>query len=532
MVLSNYSLKAFLILASIAYKVEMDSFSLASLHNRIKDAAYSRFKANSVDEANPTSPFPKGLDSMPCMKHKYMARSQIFSDSKPRVGGARKKYQDMLQVQQVASVYVDEYCMIREALRAAQRTRLESLGNCRKLLRELSNPLSLEDAAKALSDDDPASPTTSTTDSTVSRQILEVPLDNLRDAVETHLKTADAIEAMSKSRSKGWSVINAPFDVTGPPVDVMSLRSVQYDTLMTPLSDERFRSIEDKEESLLWVSYAAKTLNPTNDGDRQPTSDAQRLLDHVDADELIKRVYADLISAAERNQLLNLMCDQEDIRVNRLAKALVDEVLSRIEGKNIVDRISAQDEVARQRHLSACIQIQAFVRGVQSRELTKAKRAEQRVMKALGILLNELSLPELRRNKLEKGNMVSKLLGNLQSRDKEQSSESRKKPPQGMKQQESLDKRSSGRRVPRSDISETRIITEDQKYSSPTADAKFARDLFSSTAQKVSPLREDPAMDTSLDPLSYISSPTAEGSSYELSASLDPSTFHDDLSRK
>ena len=497
---------------------------MARLHNRIKEAAYTRFKSDESCDDHPASLFPKELHSLPCMKHKFMARSQVFSSARPKPAGARKKYQDMLQAQQLASVCLEDYQMSRDVLKSAQQARLETLGNCSRLLRELSNPLPLEDAAIALSIDESTDHATSGSISSLSRQIRDVPLVGLRNAVETHLRTTDALNAITNSSQGERNVVNAPYDVTGPPVDVNSLKSVQSETLLQHLSADHFRTLEDKEESLLWVSYAAKAYSPqrvSGDAvdDNMIRNESKRQFDYVDADDLLKRVYADLMTAPERKQLLAQLCEKENSRINRLAKALRDDVSARISGKDLLEKIASQDESEKRRKVKACVRIQAFIRGVQSREIMKVKRAEQRVMQALGVLLNELALPELQHRKIDSSNLVSKLRGVAQNKKRPIS---RNEHPVQFAAEYSRNENAS----PKNPISPR--LKEDfeakELLSSKVAEGKDTSHRDS--AFHKSGILLEQTLDTSSDPLSYISSPTAEGSSYELSSSLEPSMLH------
>ena len=126
-------------------------------------------------------------------------------------------------------------------------------------------------------------------------------------------------------------------------------------------------------------------------------SKAKELLGEVNGEELLQKVTADVMTFADRRDVLSRRIAEEDEKNARLARVLRDDILGRIRGKNAAHEISLLDEISLQRTLHAVVRIQSFVRGVLSRMRTKVARTEHRVVMALGVLISELSLPDMKK---------------------------------------------------------------------------------------------------------------------------------------
>ena len=251
----------------------METLGLTQLQRRVREAALQRLKTD-FGESNQAleSSVPLALAALPAGKHKFLPRSQIFgSGGRHQRGGVRKLYQELLQTQQMTEISSNEYASAREAMKAAQRQRLLSLERCHQLTEQLIHPLSLDEAM-------PRTGVDSSIEEAVSEKLKgwcsDVPRQGLDEAVKCHLHTADVMESITSKAAENdensregmdgnrkrykWSVVAAPHDVTGPPIDLCTLPSVQYETLLGTLTDSHFSSKQDKVHGIFIVKIKLK----------------------------------------------------------------------------------------------------------------------------------------------------------------------------------------------------------------------------------------------------------------------------------
>jgi hypothetical protein len=207
-------------------------------------------------------------------------------------------------------ILLDEYLAKKPVAKRRTYDRLYSLGHCDALVRQLSAPMSLDEAlrliranptvdatttsaasagnsagnskagtaataagghstAKATAATNSAtatasaSATTSATSASTSTNfnkswLHDLPHDGLHDAVELHLKTMAAL----KDREK-WSLVALPNNITGPPVDIIKVgqerqKSSSLKKRYLPPLAAAWADGEGAEESLYWVAYASQ----------------------------------------------------------------------------------------------------------------------------------------------------------------------------------------------------------------------------------------------------------------------------------
>jgi hypothetical protein len=568
--------------SQIAHKIDMDAYGLAQVYRRVKDAAQAKYKLDTDDAQNSEmhNPLPKGLDIISAKKHKYLGRSLVFSAAKKTMpGGARKRYQDLLQMQQVASVVLDDYLEYRNDMYEMQHERLLTLGHCATLVQQLTHPPSLDEAMQIIRGEYKESHESKNTPTPIhgnkelfssdgiekSFWLQGLPLNGLEDAVAAHLRTDAAMEAVASraagdpTRRSRWSVVAAPHDLTGPPVDLLTLPSIQNETLIArAFPYDNINSLADKEESLWWVAYAAQTTHyPESHRDEegvgsdlrggwtaegQPRgSEAQRraqeLLGQVKGEELLQRVAVDVMSMPDRRALLEKMCIQEEERSSRLSKVLREDVINRIRGKNSAFQLGFLDQETHQERLLACIKIQAFVRGTQSRVLTSERRTEKRVLSALAVLISELSITDTNK----KGKAFS-LLNKIQTAIKAPAFARPKNrphstPPPAMRRSDGVATSNSKKTTDPSSWSASLIrprdvhapeIASKTSASSPISSSqksgksrkRLAQTSTSSESKSLLNITDESDPEDTLDPLSYISSPSYLESSLEMSSQL------------
>jgi hypothetical protein len=230
-----------------------------------------------------------------------------------------------------------------------------------------------------------------------------------------------------------------------------------------------------------------------------------------------------------RKAMLAKMCDDEDLRANRLTQALRDDILSRVGSKERNLELASLDaKVVRQMN-AAAMRIQAMERGIQSRARSKVLRAERRVLNALGVLITELALPEIRSGVRHDGTLMKKLQKVVQVSQLEAT---KPKFVQSASKKEGGSRRAVAFSTPvQADLrADSKDNTSRSSPYSPglirkmrgvKSDSSLASDRLEDTLD-AKELGEDPDPESSFDPLSYISSPSLRGddASLDLSASL------------
>jgi len=124
------------------FKIEVDALGLAQLQARIRDEASKKSKKLALEK-----------NSGGIGKENKFDPAATLSLNKPPAGkdgggggGVRRKYQELAEAQSKASVLVDEHLNSNELRKRRQAERLASLGQAVQLTKQLSEPLSLQEA--------------------------------------------------------------------------------------------------------------------------------------------------------------------------------------------------------------------------------------------------------------------------------------------------------------------------------------------------------------------------------------------------
>ena len=235
--------------------------------------------------------------------------------------------------------------------------RVSTLHQASSLLEQLSKCPDLDEGAKMMKK--------AMSEGEVPSWLKGLPVDNIESSAEAHLRT---LHSMRDKES--WCLVAAPYDVTGPPIDIAALDA-------TALPDQKrkgnqpvrprtahWANGEDTESSLWWVSFAtqpSKYSSPDNaplmaDADdamadayadstgitalragveggvkeeeaaRRARVDAQ--LGIVNGSELLKKVARDVLSAPRRFQHVQEYCQAEKKRTDSLSTVYTEQVLA------------------------------------------------------------------------------------------------------------------------------------------------------------------------------------------------------------
>lgn len=445
---------------------DLDALTLAQLHRRIKDISRlkQKSKSSSVDpsEYGPSATAPGLSESLVSMG------GSIFGDTmnggaktpsgrRPVAGGRGQQYQELVDIQQRRQELWAEYEEHSEDMATTQLHRMECFQRCKKLTSTLLSPPSLEEARlllKGKMNPDRLN-ATSSIDSGTSSTVLQqwattlgcpqksvdasiessatIPLENLDEAVDRHIRTAQVL----KNRDR-WSIVTAPHDIAGPPVDITTfdISPSSLTTRQTFLQQQQdFNQFDD--QSLWWVSYcnqpSRRPLPPTPSQD-QPASTSSTIqhqqqhrssLSHLVEEKIpdttltnitckneIKEVvglvdgralqeylcHLDVQGEMRRLEKMEMEVTKEQERISRKAKQIAQEVLRRRQSKAKEEGRAVLSEEEKRRQNLAAAKIQARARGSTARARFKTNLAENRVVMALQQLVTELGRPELRMN--------------------------------------------------------------------------------------------------------------------------------------
>lgn len=346
-------------------------------------------------------------------------------------GSVRRRYQDLAEVQHRATVLCEEYSAARDERRAEAAKRLQRLSQTFHLLEQLSRAPTLEQGCEMIKEAE-------RNGQAAPEWLRGFPAEGIVDkAFEAHFRTAH-----SMGDTGSWCLVAAPYDVTGPPIDMARLAGEcgQGGVLGRNKGPMRARSGrwvtgEDLEHSLWWVSYATQRSKYAASAAQQacmpPSADvddamahayeevtglsALRQSDHVDADgahvpsaqeasraatnaalgivhgaELLKKVARDVLAAPRRLDAVRAHCLTENKRADALASVYTQQVMA----LQIKQRHDARRRLLSAREIQdqekATVKIQSLARRRRAAERVGALQAERRVGRALQVLLQEL----------------------------------------------------------------------------------------------------------------------------------------------
>eukprot|EP01041_Mallomonas_annulata_P003619 gene3619-7200_t len=487
---------------------EPEALSLAHTLRQIKEAAarrtkeYQKQRERSIRMQQPTDRDRDANANMSNMNISmeygngngisFMGKDldQIISR---RVAATEKlsKIQTLAEIQNAREDIVEEYLDCHDFISANQQSRKQTVSRCQELIKLLTNPPTLEESKLIFNLNLNTSniKTTSTTRSlsgsgsgTKEREV-SVPIDideklnpwrramgtkirhgsdntpfieisryGLPDAIDAHLRTVSVLKDKSK-----WSVVAAPHDIAGPPIDLLQLDTAATSTTHTKTKTTATRStsrtgggsgvgrgtgngvslLEEREEalhesentSLWWVAYCAQPprysniTSTTAESDKKTASAsvivppkkktnieiqhelameqskkaAKEMLGEVDGEQLLARLaHNEALGGLKRHMAIEDSIQRDRDRVNRRALQVQKEVLRlRLLRQQESGRLATSQEEQLRRFVAAR-KIQTLCRGKVARQQLKVMQAQKRVAEALRLLVSELSSPELR----------------------------------------------------------------------------------------------------------------------------------------
>jgi hypothetical protein len=393
-------------------------------------------------------------------------------------GSNRNKYKDLAEVQQSASTLLNEYIEAQPYRKNNHEKRMNSFCHCKHLLQQLSgNNLPTLDSARELirleernvvskpsqphspirnrnsnssspnrfgspdkilivdtnldnnseykkswSDDDEENnklyqviknKSNQVNNNNMGEWLHGLPLEGFDNSINSHLRT---VKAMGVGLVKNmWSLVAAPHDVTGPPIDIVQLEKFNDVALNSKKSKKLFPGMAmawadgtDADDSLWWVSYAAQTRKTTKIDDEETTKNkkiqensesskkAHEMLGDVVGDDLLAKISKDCMGISHRRHNVQKKVDNDVKRVNRLAMVFEEEALSLVKRKllNIkMERLTSAEIIKRN---DAATSIQSYFRGCKGRNKASKLQSDRRVLLAIQNLVMELTRNDLR----------------------------------------------------------------------------------------------------------------------------------------
>jgi hypothetical protein len=354
----------------------------------------------------------------------------------------KASYKDLQYSQFELDSKLGQYLQVKQNTQTLQNERLHCVGNCNRLISQLSHAPSLDDAKKTIttlrtssisapSDDDESKKKNEKT------WFTNVPMDALPNSVSAHLLS---IETMSSNTK--WNVVSAPQDMTTAPIDVLQLSTTDKNQLLDEnkgnyvLGNVKTRSNIDLDQkisndtygdiakswsngdgihdSLFWVNYAVqaskydrgakeKRVKDVADGlieaegqiDQLPIEKISKTLGIDVGHEILQNLASDASTRKRRVHAMKQTCSDDLLKIETLSSEFANKsiaLLHHFKAENLNDNILALEAKAR---YDAAVKIQALVRGLQTRVVINSQR---KIMQAFGILVSELSRPQLRPN--------------------------------------------------------------------------------------------------------------------------------------
>lgn len=326
---------------------EIDPLGLAQLQRSIRDTAQNNSKMREKSRFNP------------------MSATRVF-DAKagerpdPSKKGPRRRYQELAEIQQKASILLDDYLMKKPIHQHHSKDRLASLSNCKALAEDLNKLPNLEEARELIKNKKHSVAQTplqeankgkkpnlaiNTTHDDVNDWFDGISHNDMESSVLTHLKGMHAL------RSYEWGLVIAPHDVTGPPINIKELSKINDNVLhgdatkLFPSPAAAWVSGKDSEESLMWIAYAAQpskfgTKVTEADADAAPKSPnaedekshkaARAILGDVNGEDLLGKLAKEVSSVQTRRESIRKKVDSERKREHQLAEIFENEALSLI----------------------------------------------------------------------------------------------------------------------------------------------------------------------------------------------------------
>jgi len=387
---------------------------LAILHRKVKEAAEKKALGKNVDGtaadmrlARANLNAAEGRDGI----------DRMARHVKSGKDNTRRHYQELAEARARLNALMEGYVLHKSELEHDQTHRLASLGATKELLAELGQLPSLDDARQRIlaarqyeMQRHRTGPGADDEEKAEEHNLWYINVNvinnnNLTAAADRHVLTS----ATMKNKGR-WDVVSAPHDMTGPPISVTELSTIDRQNNISLAKSRAHRqrmatawaNREDQASSLCWVSYAAQqgkydktdllALAQAEGGPEKLAS----ALGIVSGQELLERLAKEAANNRSRLTAVAEYCKAEDVKVDRLASEFASQsmaLLAQNRAGEIRQQLSAKDKA--ERHNRAA-QIQALVRGRKDRRLVDNLRSQQRVAQALAVLVAELQRPGLR----------------------------------------------------------------------------------------------------------------------------------------